>query len=904
MAREARRCHTSPDPTALSDGIQNYPSLHDISVARTLCLTIFREVSRQSFFFTALAFALFPFTSIARELPEKVSISQTLPEWVEAIEPDISAPDPVGGVADGVYYLLSDLQSNPSQSTRYRHFAVRLISAEGVEENSSLSVNFDPDYQKLIWHRIDIIRDGVRIDQLATQEFRIASNENQDDLIYDNSLSCTAIIDGTQKGDTLDYAYSITGKNPITGDQFSTWFSLNYAVPVARIVGRVIREPNDSPLEFKLHDNHNIALKIPNPVKQGDMVEYRFELNDIASLHIDDNVPYNYMAYSYLQVSDWTSWQQVSEWANALYHYKDTEVSLPTDLETALAEWKKLSDPKAQAMAALDWVQEEIRYVGIMIGPHNYQPYKISQTLQRRFGDCKDKTQLLCYLLNQLGLEANPTLVHTDDLGLIGDHLPSPSSFDHVITKVTIDGQNYWFDPTNSSQGGPIESIWFRNYELGLELKPEISELSPVPGQGAEESKTYVHETFSMAEYNSEIQLKVHSRYTGLRADSMRRWIESAIPAEIEKEYINFYAQTYPDIKVQSPIEYKDDPEQNIYEVYEYYTIQNGWVEDPDNEAITYFDVDPDLLRDAMFLSDTRIRTMPAVQSFPKDFTEVIEIVLPNEGNFDNESTEINTPWFEFSNTVSVNKETLTLRYSYKNLTPSIPAADYPEYAKKVEAANDTLGYSITYTDGKKNRAIADANPTPSSPYMATYLSVILAAILALLTAAWLVTRKCVPPLPPTNPELDGLSGWLILPALGIIATPFIYIAGLAEQADAFDSAWITSFTSQTSDSYIPGFEPLILAEVAVNVFCLIISVAMIYLFFKKRAIMKPTFIVFAIVSVLIIVVDASITDHLLVKAGYDAVGEYADVIPGIFKVVIWGLYFAVSERVRATFRN
>ncbi|MDP4611431.1 MAG: DUF3857 domain-containing protein [Opitutales bacterium] len=859
---------------------------------------------RQSSFFAAIACVLFPFTSLARELPEKVSISQTLPTWVEAIEPDITAADPVGGIADGVYYLLSDLQSNPQLFSRFRHFAVRLSSADGVEDNSSISVDFDPDYQELIWHKIDIIRDGVRIDQLPTQNFRVASNESQDDLIYDNSLNCTAIIDGTQKGDVLEYAYSIIGKNPITGDRFSTWFSLNYSVPVARIVGRVIRDPNDRPLQFKLHDNHGIELKLPKPEKKGDTIEYRFERNDVAALHIDENVPYNYMAYSYLQVSDWTSWAEISDWGRVLYHYKDTDITLPADLEAALAEWKALGHPKDQAMAALDWVQEEIRYVGIMIGPHNYQPYKISQTLQRRFGDCKDKTQLLCYLLTQLGIEANPTLVNTDEEGLIGVHLPTPGSFDHVITKVTIDGQSYWFDPTNSSQGGPIETIWHNNYELGLELKPDVSELSAVLGQGAEESKTFIHEKFSMAEYNTEMQLEVYSRYTGAQADSMRRYVESAITAEIEKEYINYYAQNYPEITSAAPIEFKDNPERNIFEINEYYTIQNGWIEDPNNAAKTDFDVDPDLLRSAMFLSDTRIRTMPAAQSFPNDYTEVIEIVLPAEGSFENESTQTSTPWFEFSNIVEVNKETLTLRYSYKNLTPTIPAADYPEYAKKIEAANDTLGYSITFTDGEKRQALADANPTPSSPYMATYLSAILAAILGLLTAAWLVTRKCMPPLPPTNRDLDGLSGWLVLPALGIIVTPFIYIAGLFEQADAFDSAWITSFTSQASDSYIPGFEPLILAEVAVNVFCLIISVAMIFLFFKKRAIMKPTYIVFAIVSVLIIIVDASITDHLLVKAGYDAVGEYGDVMPGVIKVVIWGLYFAVSERVRATFRN
>ncbi|MFX4929726.1 transglutaminase-like domain-containing protein, partial [Acinetobacter baumannii] len=59
-----------------------------------------------------------------------------------------------------------------------------------------------------------------------------------------------------------------------------------------------------------------------------------------------------------------------------------------------------------QALRALQFVQEQIRYVSISIGPGAVRPADPATVLERRFGDCKDKTLLLVTILRALGIDA------------------------------------------------------------------------------------------------------------------------------------------------------------------------------------------------------------------------------------------------------------------------------------------------------------------------------------------------------------------------------------------------------------------------------------------------------------------------------------------------------------------
>ena len=68
---------------------------------------------------------------------------------------------------------------------------------------------------------------------------------------------------------------------------------------------------------------------------------------------------------------------------------------------------------EARVRAVYNFVVENTRYVGLEFGIHGYKPYKVTQVLARRFGDCKDKASLLLALLREVGVDADLVLVRT-----------------------------------------------------------------------------------------------------------------------------------------------------------------------------------------------------------------------------------------------------------------------------------------------------------------------------------------------------------------------------------------------------------------------------------------------------------------------------------------------------------
>ena len=66
--------------------------------------------------------------------------------------------------------------------------------------------------------------------------------------------------------------------------------------------------------------------------------------------------------------------------------------------------------------------------------------------LENQYGDCKDKHTLLAALLTASGLHADAVLIGAGVR--FNEAVPSPSSFNHLITTVSVAGGPVWLDST------------------------------------------------------------------------------------------------------------------------------------------------------------------------------------------------------------------------------------------------------------------------------------------------------------------------------------------------------------------------------------------------------------------------------------------------------------------------
>jgi hypothetical protein len=294
---------------------------------------------------------------------------------------------------------------------------------------------------------------------------------------------------------------------------------------------------------------------------------------------------------------------------------------------------------------------------------------------------------------------------------------------------------------------------------------------------------------------------------------------------------------------------------------------------------------------------------MPAVQAYPLHFTQLVEVVLPEPGNFPDESHLVDTPWFRFENAVTTDGNSLLTRYEFKNLTREIAAADYPEYAQKLDEVLGLLGYSITYTDPELI-GVASGGVLAGNPHLASYMSLLLGALCGGILLIYLVRQKCDPPKPVINPDLDGISGWLILPTIGIVLSPFILLFGLVEQRSYYSAAWVNTYANPSSSAHIVGFEWLLLGEIITNVILFCVSLALVWVFFKKRAIVRPLYIAFSVAALVVALVNTELTNFFLVESGFDKLEADGSTVRAVVQLVLWGSYFAVSERAKSTFRH
>src|SRR5574341_364506 len=304
------------------------------------------------------------------------------PAWVEPIRADLERP-PRSGAEGGVDYLVVDdqLRVGPGERQAYRHLVTRVVSTKGIEDGSDVRVDFDPQYQRLVLHAVTIHRGTSRIPALHPGEVKIIQRERElDRRLYDGRLTAVIFLRDVRVGDVVESSYTLVGSNPIFGGRFADGFDLGYGVPVERLGVRILL-PNGRPLAWRTH-----GLDLPPAVgKSGGGVEYRWSRGQVDSFHDEGDLPAGLRPYPWLEVSEWGEWADVVRWALPLYAPGEPAAGMAE----RIAAWRQLPDEAARGTAALRFVQDEVRYLGIELGPSSHRPHRPAEVFERRFGDCK-----------------------------------------------------------------------------------------------------------------------------------------------------------------------------------------------------------------------------------------------------------------------------------------------------------------------------------------------------------------------------------------------------------------------------------------------------------------------------------------------------------------------------------
>lgn len=126
-----------------------------------------------------------------------------------------------------------------------------------------------------------------------------------------------------------------------------------------------------------------------------------------------------------------TEWRDIGAWYRELN--RDLPAPSPAVSETAREVVAGATTRRQKLDRLIRFLEQKIRYVAVSVGEGNVRPSPADETLERQWGDCKDKTLLLIEMLRAVDIEAFPALVRFDADGRIDRAFPSPVEFNHVI---------------------------------------------------------------------------------------------------------------------------------------------------------------------------------------------------------------------------------------------------------------------------------------------------------------------------------------------------------------------------------------------------------------------------------------------------------------------------------------
>lgn len=611
---------------------------------------------------------------------------------------------------DGYTDLAFEQQVHLASQSTYVRKSLKVLSEAGMQNASEISINFDPLYEQLLLHSIKIIRGDQVLDRTDMKKVKTFQQETElSEHLYNGNYTALVVLEDVRKNDIIEYSYTRRGFNPVFGDKYTESYPLQYGVPVCHLYYKLIVPANRS-ISIKGYHTNMVPVVEQTPAEK----VYQWKLANVAAMSSEERTPAWYDPSPSVLVSEYQSWKEVSDWAAGLYPFN---LPLSGPLRQKIAEiTKAFPTAEERAGAALRFVQDEVRYMGIEMGENSHKPNHPDKIFSQRFGDCKDKSYLLCTLLRAMGMEANPVLINTTARKTISEWLPSPTAFDHVTVQVRVKGATYWFDPTISYQRGPLASISFPDYAMGLVVSPATTALTGIPLQ--DKGLISVKEIFTVTDMSGLAQLEVLTEYSGSFADDERSRFQNNSRQEVQKDYQEYYASYFDKIRSDS-IRYHDNEQTGVFTTKEYYTVRGFWeIENIKRKA----SLSPFIINAAVREPKDDARTAPFALPFPARYREEIEIRLPEAWSSRHYQKDIEEPFFTYHATFKGKGNRISLVYEYETLKDHITPEELKDYRTAYNEFLSNSGYELSSTDETDTSWSFASRGSGSSEYTLLYV--------------------------------------------------------------------------------------------------------------------------------------------------------------------------------------
>jgi hypothetical protein len=624
-----------------------------------------------------------------------------VPDWVEVATVASSWPADAPGASDTSWRnWLLDAQVDRRTERRRRYFdtAFEATTEAMLAYAGRFTIDFSPDYQTLHLHRIELRRDGHWQDRMADARITLAQREGDfESDMSTGTVSALMVIADVRPGDVVRYAYSVEGENPVMGGHTHDAFSLAWTDPILLRRVRVDFAPGIEPSYRLINSDQAPALL---ELEDGQRLQWVGE--NLAAVAQEDNTPPWYSTVPMIEVAPRKAWRDVVAWATDLY---PRQQPLPAELEARLAQWQTLPSPEQRVAAALQAVQDEVRYFSVLLGDSTHRPAEPMTSWDRRFGDCKDKALLLVHLLERMGVQANPALVSSQRERAIGEGLPAASQFDHVIVEAEVNGRRYWLDPTLTHQRGPLAMRQASDFGLALPISASTAALRDMSELRELRSERSVHERYVVQEDGRSVRFEITTELRGGAANQRRREIAASSVDRLSRDFADYYRRLHGELEVAEPLRIEDDEAAGVLRMHETYTLQKPWNhESPSQRTIDFY---ADMIAPLLRLEGALERAHPLWRPHPLTLEQTVELVLPKDWSSGEApgDVEISDHAFAYRREISRIDGGLRIVQTYRSEGDHVPVEAQAKHFDQRRTAVDALSVRMNLNPPRESSA-------------------------------------------------------------------------------------------------------------------------------------------------------------------------------------------------------
>ena len=274
----------------------------------------------------------------------------------------------------------------------------------------------------------------------------------EDAMYYDQSKTTTAILPGVEPGVIVGFEYEVKEEEWTSLFQ---GFVFQDKLPV-KLVKYIVKIPEKWKLIKSEWNLDGITFEHSNEryIWEGKNLPFRpYEPLSPSSDYLSKRLFITTYDSEHTGANQFKNWDEVGIWCYNLF--KDQTEPNAEMIKTVNEITKGLVSSEDKIKAIAEFIQKEIRYVAIEIGKGRWKPREAQLTFENRYGDCKDKTTLMCALLKTIDITSYPVLINANYS--IDEQVPSPFQFDHVILGIPVDG----LDLSESINDGVIDGYLF-----------------------------------------------------------------------------------------------------------------------------------------------------------------------------------------------------------------------------------------------------------------------------------------------------------------------------------------------------------------------------------------------------------------------------------------------------------